>query len=247
LFESQRPVGATICSTDLEIFALRVLETVDVPIDLAAIVAGSLVRADLCGEPTEGIRRLPLYTHALLEGLAQPTLKVRTLVDLGSLIALDCGRSFGPVVAHHVAPLVVERARCHGVSLTTLTNSAHLGRLTDLADLLAEDGIASIIVPNGGGSESSQPVCDGALIIALDPTQVGTQGTVQSALDAFGNYLPATSDRRNEAIETHAYQPRPTPAPAPLVLPATVVEELRSVGDLLGVDVGGLSEAGTTI
>jgi LDH2 family malate/lactate/ureidoglycolate dehydrogenase len=222
------------------------LDAVGVPDDFSAIVAGSLVRADLCGVPSEGIERLAGTVRALDQGRVDTSLHVRTLADAGAFVALDCGQALGAVVVHHVAPLVVERARAHGMAIVTVANCAHLGQLTDLAELIAEDGVASTIVANNTGA-SGRPLTTGAFIVAIDPLQVRAEGIAHTAIaiEQMRPFLQGTRPAPADVVEMSAFHPGANPAPAPLQIPDAVVFDLLALGTEFGLDTRALTERDT--
>ena len=60
-------------AAELERLALRVLEGLGTPADLAAVVAGSLVEADLAGHDSHGVRRLEPYAASSAAARSSPT------------------------------------------------------------------------------------------------------------------------------------------------------------------------------
>ena len=62
----------TLTAEKLQSFARSLFEAGGVPADEAAIVAGSLVDANLCGHDSHGVIRIPQYLRGVREGKVQP-------------------------------------------------------------------------------------------------------------------------------------------------------------------------------
>jgi uncharacterized oxidoreductase len=123
----------------------------------ARLVAENLVAANLTGHDSHGIGMMPRYVEALLEGGLHPNRKIE--------VKLDTGRQ--------ATELAIERAKKHGVSITALGNSHHLGRIGHWAEMALAEGLVSIHFVNvisfarvaayGGadGRFGTNPVCIG--------------------------------------------------------------------------------------
>src|ERR671928_2220831 len=70
-------------------FGSRVLETLGVPPADAALVADSLVQADLWGHGSHGMLRLPWYAARLRSGAMAARTDPAVLADTGALVLLD--------------------------------------------------------------------------------------------------------------------------------------------------------------
>jgi len=139
----------------------------------AGLVADNLVAANLTGHDSHGIGMMPRYVEALLEGGLHPNRQVEVKLDAGSLLALDGGAGYGQSIGQQATRMAVERARQHGVSITALGNSHHLGRIGHWAEIAVAAGLVSIhfvnvqsfarVAPFGGADRrfGTNPVCIG--------------------------------------------------------------------------------------
>src|ERR687897_3381274 len=139
----------------------------------ASLVAENLVAANLTGHDSHGIGMMPRYVEALLEGGLHPNRKVEVKLDGGSLLALDGGAGYGQSIGLQATRMAIERARQHGLSITTLGNSHHLGRIGHWAEMAVAEGPLSLHFVNvisfarvaayGGadGRFGTNPVCIG--------------------------------------------------------------------------------------
>jgi len=141
--------------------------------DEAKLVAENLVMANLTGHDSHGVGMMPRYVEALLEGGLHPNQKVEAKLDGGSLLALDGRAGYGQTIGLQATEMAIERARKHGVSITALGNSHHLGRIGHWAEMAVAQGLVSIHFVNvisfarvaayGGadGRFGTNPVCIG--------------------------------------------------------------------------------------
>jgi uncharacterized oxidoreductase len=139
----------------------------------AKLVAENLVIANLTGHDSHGIGMMPRYVEALLEGGLHPNRTVEVKLDGGALLALDGGAGYGQSIGLQATRLAIERAKKHGLSITTLGNSHHLGRIGHWAEMAVAEGLVSLHFVNvisfarvaayGGadGRFGTNPVCIG--------------------------------------------------------------------------------------
>jgi hydroxycarboxylate dehydrogenase B len=137
----------------------------------AELVAENLVIANLTGHDSHGIGMMPRYIDAMLEGGLHPNREVEIKLDAGSLLALDGGAGYGQSIGLQATKLAIERARQHGVSITALGNSHHLGRIGHWAEMAVAEGLVSMhfvnvrsfvrVAPFGGADRrfGTNPVC----------------------------------------------------------------------------------------
>jgi len=110
----------------------------------ARLVAENLVTANVVGHDSHGIGMMPRYVEALLEGGLHPNRKVQVRLDAASLLALDGQAGYGQSIGRQATELAIERAKKHGVSITALGNSHHLGRIGHWAEMAVAQGLVSM-------------------------------------------------------------------------------------------------------
>src|SRR4051794_35965441 len=118
-----------IAPEDLRSFAAAVLAAVGVPDDDAALVADSLVQADLWGHQSHGLLRLPWYVARLRSGAMRVRTDPVVLSDTGPLVLLDGRDGIGQVLTERARVLAVARARAreHRVGVVGVRHANHLG------------------------------------------------------------------------------------------------------------------------
>jgi uncharacterized oxidoreductase len=139
----------------------------------ARLVADNLVMANLTGHDSHGIGMMPRYVEALLEGGLHPNRKVEVKLDGGALLALDGGAGYGQSIGLQATRIAIERAQKHGVSISALGNSHHLGRIGHWAEMAVAQGLVSMhfvnvqsfarVAPFAGADRrfGTNPVCIG--------------------------------------------------------------------------------------
>src|SRR5512142_2508785 len=93
----------------LTAFAGGVLTVVGVPPADAALVADSLVVADLWGHQSHGVMRLSWYVDRIRAGVTRAVTEPELVVDAGAVAVLDGHDGVGQVVAARAAGEAVRR------------------------------------------------------------------------------------------------------------------------------------------
>ena len=200
-------------------------------------IAWRLTGANLRGHDSHGVLRARRYLEWMEAGKIVPGQRIRIERETEVIAVIDGGYGFGQTVGEQTVDLGAEKARRHGVAVTALRNSGHLGRIGDWAERAAESNCASIHMVNVRGSlivapygaverrGSTSPFCAGVPLSDAPPiihdfaTSVVAEGKAMVALhggkplpgdalvDPDGNY---TSDPRPLYGET---PPGRTPNP----------------------------------
>jgi LDH2 family malate/lactate/ureidoglycolate dehydrogenase len=129
-------------------FGTRVLESLGVPPSEAALVADSLVQADLWGHGSHGMLRLPWYAARLRSGAMTAVTDPAVLADTGPLVLLDGRDGVGQVLTERARTLAVGRARTHGIGAVGVRNSNHFGTAMWFTRRAARDGVVAVLTTN---------------------------------------------------------------------------------------------------
>src|SRR5690349_11922510 len=86
----------------------------------AALVADTLVRADLWGHSSHGVMRAPWYLERVRQGVMRPVTDAVRLVDAGAIALVDGREGVGQVIARDAMLDAVARARRHGVGVVSV-------------------------------------------------------------------------------------------------------------------------------
>ena len=140
--------GVRYKGSDLKRLGQAILEAVGTPEDLAAIVAGSLVDANLAGHDSHGVIRLTSYVAGVRSGQVQPG--ARAVVEsLGDACArVDGAWGWGQPAAHIATDTASKLARANGVGLVTVGRCNHIGRLGEYVEALSRAGQIGLMTCN---------------------------------------------------------------------------------------------------
>jgi L-2-hydroxycarboxylate dehydrogenase (NAD+) len=125
------------------VVARAALLAAGVPTSPAQVQLDQWLEAELRGQPSHGLLRLPRIVERIRGGLADP-------VAIGesrwsdNLLSVDGQRGLGPVIALHALDLVLGRAAETGVAVAAISNSNHLGMLAPYVEAGARRGMMTI-------------------------------------------------------------------------------------------------------
>ncbi len=178
-------------------------------------IALRLSGANLRGHDSHGVIRVPRYANWLLDGTQIADAIVDVKLENDVIAVIDGKFGFGQTVGEQAVDIGIKKASKHGISITALQNSGHLGRIGDWAERAAAKGLISIHMVNVRGSlivapfggidrrMSTSPFCAGVPMdngeepIILDmATSVVAEGKALVALKG-GKSLP------DDSIVTH--------------------------------------------
>jgi len=185
----------------LEQLVTRLAESVGVPVQEAAILAESLVYADLHGASTHGVSRLDIYLRRIEKGLINPHADLTIRRTTGGVLAFDAGNGLGQVQAIKALELLRPLAKKHGIAAATICNSQHFGALSYYCNLLAAQGFILLAMTNSEPAMSPEGGCNAFFgtnpIAASFPTGKGFTVKIDlaTAVIARGNIVAAQKKR----------------------------------------------------
>jgi LDH2 family malate/lactate/ureidoglycolate dehydrogenase len=115
----------------------------------ARAVAEVLVDANLRGNDSHGVGRVPAYMRRVSAGLAGGAERIGEPEGEGPLRRLDAGAALGPIAANRATEIAIGLAREHGLGLVVMGNSTHFGSAGPYARRVAEQGLFAIVATNG--------------------------------------------------------------------------------------------------
>jgi uncharacterized oxidoreductase len=141
----------------------------------AAIVARSLVDANLCGHDSHGVMRGPQYLDFLRKGTFQANVALTVINETPAVLAADANWGLGQPQTYRLFDKLLPKAKSIGVAVGTLRRSGHVGRLGEYAEYAAKENLVLFaavnshgsgrrVAPPGGteGRISTNPICIGA-------------------------------------------------------------------------------------
>jgi uncharacterized oxidoreductase len=118
----------------------------------ADLVAGHLVRSNLCGFDSHGVFRLVQYHAWVTQGLLDPASQPVVAGERGFAIRVDGRQAFGQVVADLATRRAVAKALKDGIAVATANHSNHVGRLADYAETIRAAGLIGLVAVNDSGA-----------------------------------------------------------------------------------------------
>ena len=201
------------------------------PPEEAALVAASLVKANLMGHDSHGVGLVATYIRHFEEDLLKPGTAVELAKDDGAILMFDGRRGFGRRVGGEAMEAAAERCRDTGVVLMTLRNAHHIGRVGAYGEIaMAHDLVSLHFVNVTDHAPSVAPWGGGEARFVTNPMSKGEQ---------LGEGLLIDADGRPTTDPGVMYQ---DPRGALLPFGAHKGSGLALMCELLG---GGLSGGGT--
>ena len=105
----------------------------------ADLVADHLVEANLKGHDSHGIGMIPTYVRHLRAGLVVPNTPAKVIKDDGPILMFDGNRGYGRAVAGEMMSAAIARCRQTGVTVATLANAHHIGRVGVYGEMATAD------------------------------------------------------------------------------------------------------------
>lgn len=145
------PDTITLPANDLRLFVTNVFRAAGVPNEDAAVVAESLVEANLRGHDSHGVVRVWDYLRQLEKGELVAGAELRVLSETAAVLAVDAQLGFGQVQMRRVIDRLVPKARELGTATATVVNCGHVGRLGEWVERIAAMGLAGLMAVNDNG------------------------------------------------------------------------------------------------
>ncbi len=175
----------TISPSALTSFASQLLEKGGATAAEAAIVAPSLVDANLRGYDSHGVMRVPYYIQAIKDGEVVVGSQLQILSEGPSRIVADGAWGFGQVLMTHLQQQATAKAKATGLCLATVHHAGHIGRLGEYCERAAADGLVSMLMVNShGGAVRVAPPGGKAPRLSTNPLAIGVpHGDAPLSLD----------------------------------------------------------------
>ena len=172
----------------------------------SALLADTLVMAELWGHPSHGAIRLPWYLARIGTGAMAAVTEVETVRDAGPVVVLDGHDGLGQVVTQRAVEVGVDRALEHGVSAVAVRRSGHFGAAAYFTRYAAERGCIALLATNA--SPAMAPWGGRDRLVGTNPWSIAAPGPDGQVL---------VMDMANTAVargKVHVAADRGTPIPA---------------------------------
>ena len=170
----------------------------------AAVLAASLVNADVHGTSTHGLSRLAVYVRRIRQGLIDPKAPCRFERVRPCSLVVDACNGLGQVQAMKTLRELEPLAEEFGAAVAAIRNSGHFGALSWYCDQAAERGMILLAVtncePSMAPTGGRAPFFGTNPIAAAFPTGKGFNLSIDLATSrvARGNIIAA--HKRGDAI-----------------------------------------------
>jgi len=165
-------VPARVAHDALRVLVTRIYVHGGMPARDAALVADSLVQADLWGHQSHGVLRTRWYYARLRSGVMRPVTEPRFVKDSGAVAVIDAGDGVGQVTTEFATREAIARAKKHGVASIAVRNSNHFGTCMYYTRMAAVQGCVMMLTTNGGPAIA--PWGGTRKIIGTNPWSVST-------------------------------------------------------------------------
>ena len=142
----------TFVADALRSLTVDIAQAAGTPPDLAEILAGSLVAANLAGHDSHGVMRMPQYCAAIDRGEIIPGERAQLISDRKATAKLDGRWGWGQPAMHAAADAAIERARNFGMGSAIVLNCYHIGRAAPYVEKVARNGMVGLIMANAGAA-----------------------------------------------------------------------------------------------
>jgi len=115
-------------------------------------VSRNLVDADLCGQGSHGVARIPLYIGKVEKKEIKVNAKPTIYNETPTTGQVDGGWGFGQLSADRAIKLCIKKALKKNIACVTLKKANHVGRLSDFTSQAAKKNLIGIAVANLHGT-----------------------------------------------------------------------------------------------
>lgn len=143
-------MSARVAHEALRALATRIYRHGGMPERDAALIADTLVQADLWGHQSHGVLRTRWYYARLRSGAMNAVSEPRIVKDSGAVAVIDAQDGVGQVVAEFATREAIRRAKAHGVAAIAVRNSNHFGTCMYYTRMATRAGCVMMLTTNGG-------------------------------------------------------------------------------------------------
>ncbi len=143
-----KPVERVFPAQKLEEFCVSVLINAGLSPDSSAVLAQSLVYADLRGIQSHGAVRLETYIKRLEARVTRPEAPVEVEMDRQSVALLNANNTFGQIAGKKAMTLAIDKAKQYGTGVVAVKNSNHFGIAAYYAMMALEEDMVGCVFTN---------------------------------------------------------------------------------------------------
>jgi LDH2 family malate/lactate/ureidoglycolate dehydrogenase len=145
----------------------------------AALLAESLVRADMRGTDTHGVAYLKMLADRVDTQMIQLPTPLKVIKEDAATGLIDGGDGLGQVAAHRAMTMAIEKAQRYGVGCCLVRNTNNIGFLGFYTMMAVEKGMVGIIMTNAAPAVS--PWGGAEAFFGTNPLSVAVPGDSKEA------------------------------------------------------------------
>ncbi len=132
----------------VEKFCVDVLTKAGLSQDWSAIVAESLLCAEVRGILSHGVVRLESYIQRVEAGVMKIESPIAMQMDAQALALIDANNTFGQIAGHQAMLLAIDKAKQYGIGVVAVKNSNHFGIAAYYAMMALKEDTAGFVLTN---------------------------------------------------------------------------------------------------
>jgi LDH2 family malate/lactate/ureidoglycolate dehydrogenase len=134
--------------------AIHILKGLKATDEESAIVAESLVQADMRGLDTHGVHLLGILSERVDAGMLQIPTDLKILRESDATALIDGANGLGQVAVHKAMTMSIKKARDFGLGCSLVSNTNNIGILTFYTLMAAREGMIGIVMSNAASAMS---------------------------------------------------------------------------------------------
>ncbi|MCL6632568.1 MAG: Ldh family oxidoreductase [Alicyclobacillus herbarius] len=154
----------------LQDWSTEILRRAGVPEKDAAMVAESLVQANLRGVDSHGVVRIPIYVRRIQKGMVNPAAELRVSSIAPAMALVDGQNALGVVAGNAALTEVVHLAKNFGTGVVGVRNSNHFGTGAYYALKAIQNDVILVVMSNA--SQTMPPTGGVRPFIGTNPLTV---------------------------------------------------------------------------
>ena len=158
-------------AADLHKQVVAILQGVGTPEEHADITARILVSSSLRGVETHGVGNAVRYSQSIESGEYTVPQTVEVVSETDTTALLSCGNGLGFVAAHQGMEMSIEKARKHGLGMTTIKDGHHIGMVGYYPMMAVAEDMIGMAMTNA--SRSVRPALGARPRVGTNPIAFG--------------------------------------------------------------------------
>jgi LDH2 family malate/lactate/ureidoglycolate dehydrogenase len=132
----------------VEEFCVNVLTKAGLSPDCSAIVAESLLCAEMRGIKSHGVLRLESYIQRCEAGVMNIQAPITTEMDNVAVALLNANNTFGSIAGHRAMMLAIGKAKQYGTGVVAVKNSNHFGIAAYYSLMVLKEDMVGCVLTN---------------------------------------------------------------------------------------------------